>query len=219
MIAAYGGEENIRKHKSSLTTVEVDLESQGVQGKGTVMARAPNLAATDMTFLALGKKIGSIVSYFDGAAGGEFMSFAPDELYSGKRLEDIKAGADFYDVVNWKSNYKTITVKRMGKVGSEDVYVLEKRSEKGSPVTDFVSTKSFLVLKRNSVIVSETAGIELPQTESFSDYRNVDGVMIPFKSVSNNLANGDIVTRIVDVKFDVDIPEAVFKKPAGTDKH
>ena len=219
MIAAYGGEENIRKHKSSLTTVEVDLESQGVQGKGTVMARAPNLAATDMTFLALGKKIGTIVSYFDGAAGGEFMSFAPDELYSGKRLEDIKAGADFYDVVNWKSNYKTITVKRMGKVGSEDVYVLEKRSEKGSPVTDFVSTKSFLVLKRNSVIVSETAGIELPQTESFSDFRNVDGVMISFKSVSNNLANGDIVTRIVDVKFDVDIPEAVFKKPAGTNKH
>ena len=218
MIAAYGGEENIRKHKSSLTTVEVDLESQGVQGKGTISARAPNLAGTDMTFVALGKKIGSIVSYFDGAAGGEFMSFAPEELYSGKRLEDIKAGADFYDVVNWKSNYKTMTIKRMGKVGNEDVYILEKRNEKGSPVTDFVSTKSFLVLRRNSVIVSETAGIELPQTQLFSDYRNVDGVMIPFKSVSNNLANGDIVTRVLDVKFDVDIPDSVFKKPA-TDKH
>jgi hypothetical protein len=42
--------------------------------------------------------------------------------------------------------------------------------------------------------------------------------MIPFKSVSNNLANGDIVTRVLDVKFDVDIPDAVFKKPAA-DKH
>jgi hypothetical protein len=121
-------------------------------------------------------------------------------------------------VLNWKNNYKTITIKRMGKVGDEDVYILEKRNEKGSPVTDFISTKSFLVLRRNSVIVSETAGIELPQTELFSDYRNVDGVMIPFKMVSNNLANGDIVTRVVDVKFDVDIPDTVFKKPAA-DKH
>jgi CubicO group peptidase (beta-lactamase class C family) len=214
MIVAYGGEENLRKHKSSLTTVDVDLENQGVQAQGSISARAPNLAATDMTFTALGKKIGSIVSYFDGNGGGEVLSFAPTETYSGKRLEDIKAGSDFYDVLNWKSLYKTITVKRMGKVGTEDVYILEKRAEKGTPVTDYVSTKSFLVLRRDSLIVSETSGIELPQTQTFSDYRNVDGVMIPFKSVSNNIANGDIVMTVKDVKFDVEIPDSVFHKPA-----
>src|SRR5262249_6057024 len=40
MIAAYGGEENIRKHKTSLTTVDIDLENQGVQAKGTISAKA-----------------------------------------------------------------------------------------------------------------------------------------------------------------------------------
>jgi hypothetical protein len=214
VIAAYGGEENLRKHRSSVTTVEMDLENQGVQAKGSISARAPNMTASDMTFTALGKKIGSVVGYFDGTAGGEFISFAPEEIYSGKRLEDIKAGSDFYDVLNWKNNYKTITVKRMGKVGDEDVYVLEKRSEKGTPVTDYISTKSFLLLRRDSLIVSETSGIELPQTEKFSDYRNVDGVMVPFKMLSNNIANGDIVVRVSDVKFDVDIPDSVFHKPA-----
>ena len=103
----------------------------------------------------------------------------------------------------------------MGKVGDEDVYIVEKQPEKGTKVTDYISTKSFLVLKRDSVIVSETAGVELPQTESFSDYRNVDGVMIPFKVVSNNIANGDIVLRVTNVKFDVDVPDSVFKKPAA----
>jgi CubicO group peptidase (beta-lactamase class C family) len=218
MIAAAGGEVSLRKHKTSLTSVEVDLENQGVQATGTISAKAPNLAGSDMTFTALGKKIGTIVGYFDGNSGGESISFAPEETYSGKRLEDIKAGSDFYDVLNWKTNYKTITVKRMGKVGDEDVYIIEKRPEKGTPVTDYISTKSFLVLRRDSLVVSETAGIELPQTQSFSDYRNVDGVMIPFKTVSSNIANGDIVMRITDVKFDVDIPDSVFKKPAA-DKH
>jgi len=213
MIAAYGGEENLRKHKTSLATVEVDLESQGVQGKGTISARAPNLAASDMTYIALGKKIGSVTSYFDGNSGGEFPSFAPAETYSGKRLEDIKAGADFYDVLNWKNNYKTIMFKRMGKVGDEDVYIIEKKNEKGTPVTDYISTKSFLVLRRDSIIAVETAGIELPQTETFSDYRNVDGVMIPFKLVSSNIANGDAVVHLVDLKFDVDLPDTVFRKP------
>ena len=214
MIAAYGGEENLRKHKSSLTTVEVDLENQGVMAKGTISARAPNQSASEMTFTALGKKLGSMNSYFDGTGGGEMLSFAPAETYSGKRLEDIKAGSDFYDVLNWKKNYQKITFKKMGKVGDEEVYIIERKNEKGTPVTDYISTKSFLVLRRDSLVANETAGIELPQTEQFSDYRNVDGVMVPFKLVSNNIANGDIVVRILDLKFDVDIPDTVFHKPA-----
>lgn len=214
MIAAYGGEENLRKHKTSVATVEVDLEHQGVLAKGTISARAPNMVGSEMTFTALGKKLGSIVGYFDGSAGGELISFAPAETYSGKRLEDIKAGSDFYDVLNWKKNYQTITFKKMGKVGDEEVYIIEKKNEKGTPVTDYISTKSFLVLRRDSLIANETAGIELPQTQSFSDFRNVDGVMVPFKMVSNNIANGDVVLRIVDLKFDVEISDAVFQKPA-----
>ena len=215
MVAAYGGEENIRKHKSSVTTVEIDLENQGVLAKGVIKARAPNMTGSEMTFTTLGKKIGWLTTYFDGNSGGEVMSFGPPEMYSGKRLEDIKAQSDFYDVLNWKKNYQKISFKRMGKVGDEEVYILERRNEKGTPVTDYVSTKSFLVLRRDSVVVSETSGIELPQTETFSDYRNVEGVMIPFRMVSNNIANGDIVLKVVDIKFDIEIPDTVFRKPAA----
>jgi hypothetical protein len=104
----------------------------------------------------------------------------------------------------------------MGKVGDEDVYIIERRNDKGTPILDYVSTKSFLVLRRDSVIPSETSGIELPQTEAFSDFRSVDGVMIPFKTVSNNIANGDIVLKIVDIKFDVEVPDTLFHKPVTT---
>jgi len=214
MIAAYGGEENIRKHNSSLTTVEVDLENQGVQAKGTIRARVPNLSASELTFTALDKQLGSMVSYFDGNGGGEVVSFAPAQTYSGKRLEDIKAGADFYDVLDWKKNYQKITFKRLDKVNDEEVYVVERRNEKGTPLTDYISTKTFLVLRRDSIIANDTSGIELPQTEWFSDYRNVDGVMVPFKQVSNNIANGDIVLRVIEVKFNSEIPDSVFSKPA-----
>jgi CubicO group peptidase (beta-lactamase class C family) len=213
MIAVHGGEASLRKHTSSLSRVEVDLENQGVQAEGEISARAPNLTASDMRLKALGKQIGWIVSYFDGNAGGEVVSFGPEETYTGKRLEDIRTGADFYDVLNWKNNYKTITVKRLSKVGDEEVYVVEKKGEKGTPVTDYVSTKTFLVLKRDSLITSETSGVEIPLTQTFSDYRMVDGVMIPFKMVSNNIANGDIVLLVKDVKWDVSIPDSVFKKP------
>ena len=218
VIVAYGGEQNLRKHKSSLTTIEVDMESQGIQGTGSISARAPNLAASNITLTALGKKVAQMLSFFDGANGGEVMSFGPPETYSGKRLDDIRNGADFYDILNWKTNYKTITVKRIAKVGDEDAYVVEKKPEKGTPITDYISTKSFRLLKRDSLVVIETAGIEIPQTQTFSDYREVDGVIIPFISTSSNVANGDTVMRVVEVKFNVDIPDSVFQKPANPPK-
>jgi predicted acyl esterase len=71
-----------------------------------------------------------------------------------------------------------------------------------------------MVLRRDSIVASETSGLELPQTDMFSDSRKVDGVMVPFKHVSSNIANGDIALRVIDVKFDADIPDGVFRKPA-----
>jgi outer membrane lipoprotein-sorting protein len=191
----------------------VDLESQGAQAEGEISARAPNSTASDVRLKALGKQLGTIVSYFDGNGGGEVVSFGPEETYTGRRLEDIRNSADFYDVLNWKKNYKTITVKRLSKVGDEEAYVVERKGEKGTPITDYVSTKTFLVLKRESVVVSETSGVELPQTQTFSDYQSVDGVMVPFTSRSNNIANGDIIVRVKDLKWNVEIPDSLFKKP------
>ena len=213
VIEAYGGEANLRKHKSSVATIEVDLESQGLTGYGVIKAKAPNFVASEITITALDKKIGSIVSYFDGTGGGELMSFAPEEIYSGKRLEDVKVGAAFYDVLDWKKNYPTISVKRIAKVGDEDAYVVEKRSEKGTPITDYISVKTLLLLKRDSVIHSDTTGVSIPTSETFSDYRNVDGVMVAFKTMSSNIANGDTVVRLKEVKFDVDVPDTAFSKP------
>ena len=52
----------------------------------------------------------------------------------------------------------------------------------------------------------------------FSDYRQVDGVMIAFKATASNIANGEITIRVLDVKFDVPIPDSVFQKPANPPK-
>jgi CubicO group peptidase (beta-lactamase class C family) len=214
MIAAYGGEENLRKRKSSVTTIAVDLESQGLQGEGVITAKAPNMTGSSMTLTALGKTIGTIVNYFDGLNGGQTLSFAPEEVYTGKRLADVKLASNFYGVLEWKKAFKTITIKRISKVGDEDAYVVEKVPETGNTVTDYISTKSFLLLRRDTIVSNETSGIEIPQTENYSDYRPVAGVMIAFKTLGNNIANGDVVVSVKDVKFDVDIPDSVFRKPA-----
>ena len=209
-IDALGGEANWRKINSRETKFEVDFENQGVKGYGTSYAKAPNLASTQMTFTALGKKIGTDFSYFDGTAGGEIVSFAPADIYTGKRLEDVKQESDFYGLVNWKT-VKKVEITGTDKVGDEDVYKVVFRPENASEFTYFISQKTFLPLKKTSLVVSGTSSQSLPITQIFSDYRAVDGVMIAFKTLMISPSMGDVIMYFKEVKQNIKIDDKMFK--------
>jgi hypothetical protein len=214
VIEAHGGEANLRKHHSMVQTLDIDFENQGVTGSGTISARAPNAMATAMTFIALGKKIGTYHDFFDGTSGGEETSFSSGDTKTGRQLDDARITSDFYQLVNWKTLFKSVTIKKMSKVGDEDVYVVLKTPEKGNPVTEYISTKSFLILQRDLLASSNTSEEAEPMTETYSDYRTMDGVMLPFKTVSYDPGNGNAVLRVKEVKFDVEIPDSVFHAQA-----
>ena len=212
VITAMGGEENLRRHKSSETLVDIDFESQGVTATGTISARAPALSSTTMTLKALGKEIGNIFVYFDGSSGGEFTSFTPEDVFTGKELADAKRDSDFYGALNWKQNYQTIAITRTTKVGDEDAYLVDLTPDKGNRVSVYISTKSFLPIRVDSLLSNETLGQTLPRTSLLSDYRLVDGQMVAFKTVTSDIANGDVVFRVKEVKFNVEIPDSRFQK-------
>jgi CubicO group peptidase (beta-lactamase class C family) len=209
-VEALGGEAALRKHKSWRASVELDFEHQGVKGEGVVYAKAPDATAQEISVTALGKKLGAFHDYFDGARGGEEATFAPFEPTTGKKLEDARIASDFYSPLDWKRMFKTAELKRLAKVEGEDAYVVVFTPEKGNAVTNYYSTKSFLLLRQDT---TETSGpINIPVTEKYSDYRLVDGVMVAFTRVSNNIAMGDIVLKVRELKFDVQVPEEIFRR-------
>ncbi len=163
-----------------------------------------------LSFKAIGKEIAKSWEYFDGTSGEEATTFSPVEKLAGKRLEDTRLAADIHGMLDWKSKYKAITVKRIAKVGDEEAYAVEFEPEKGTKFTEYYSTKTFLMLKREGVVPSSTSSQSLPYTIVFSDYRNVDGVMIPFKQVNNTSSNGDIVTIFTSIKHNVPIEDKIF---------
>jgi hypothetical protein len=211
VIEAVGGEVNWRKLSSRVSTFDIDLENQGVKAFGTSYAKAPNKSATETTMTALGKTIATGFDFFDGTAGEEVYSFAPVEKYTGKRLEDVRLGADFYGLFDWKSKYKMVDVTSVAKCGDEECYAVAFTPEKGSKFTEYYSTKTFLLMKREGVQVSSTSSVEVPYTLTYSDYRDVNGVKLPFKTTSFSVANGNIVTYIKTVKHNVAVDDAMFK--------
>lgn len=75
-------------------------------------------------------------------------------------------------------------------------------AQPGMPVTDYVSTKSFLVLRRET-----PNGV----AESYGDFRTVDGTVLPFRIEMRVPGLGNIVYGVKDIKFDVAVADSVFR--------
>lgn len=210
-IGALGGEVKWRKILSHVVKFEIDYENQGIKGYGATYAKAPNLSAVETTLTGLGKPIASSLAYFDGNAGMEITSFVPSNAYTGQRLEDVKLENDFYGLLNWKNNLKTVEIKGVEKIVGEDVYVVVFRPEKASEYTYYISLKTFLPVGQQRWIVSGASEQRMQVTSTFSDYRPVDGVMMPFKTVSVSSSMGSVSTYVKEVKQNVPIDDKKFK--------
>ncbi len=210
-IEALGGETNLRKINSRVMEFDVDFVNQGLKGYGTSYSKAPNMSSSKINVTALGKKIATVADYFDGASGGEIASFAPADIYTGQRLEDTKYSANFYTFLEWKTAGAKAEVIGMEKVEGEDAYAVRIKPEKANAVTYFISAKTFLPVKQTSVVVSSTSDQKIPTSATMSDYRKIDGVMIPFKVSSENIGTGETVLYVKSIKHNTDISDKQLK--------
>ncbi|HEY2846754.1 MAG TPA: serine hydrolase [Pyrinomonadaceae bacterium] len=209
IIEAAGGEANIRKVTSRVTEADIDMQNQGVKGTSTSWTKAGSKTASETHLTALGKEIAERWEYFDGTAGAAVWSFAPKAEYTGKRLADVRRGADLYDILD-RDQFKNVTVTGVKKVGDEDAYVVRFEVKDGTDYVEYYSTKTFLLLQHDGVEVSSTSSLQVPFTTTYSDYRNVDGLMLPFKTVTNSISQGDIVTSVRSVKQNVPVDDNIF---------
>lgn len=168
------------------------------------------MSATATTFSALGKVIGKAYEYFDGTNGDEATSFSPTEKYAGLKLDNALLAADFYGVLNWDKNFSAIEIQSVVKVDGKDTYAVKFTPKKGTEFTVYYSTETFLPVKHDAMSVSSTSAQRLPYTEEYSDYREVDGLMIPFVVTTTSLSMGKIVITIKDIKQNVPVDPKVF---------
>jgi CubicO group peptidase (beta-lactamase class C family) len=209
-IDAVGGEASWRKITTRVVESDIDLENQGVKGTSVSYAKTPNKGASETTLTALGKTIATGWEYFDGSNGEEAYTFAPPEKFAGKRLDDSVINADFYSQLDWKTNFKKVEITGMGRVGDDEAYIVSFEPRKGTAFKEYYSTRSFLLLKRDGVVPSSTSPQQSPYTITFSDYRDIDGIKIPFKTVNYSVSNGNIVSTVKSVKHNVPIDDKIF---------
>ncbi len=204
-IRALGGEAAIAKlsTKSMKGTVTTgDDQSFGIE----IIQQAPNKFLSTVTLPQ-----GSIVRGYDGTtAWGKNMR---GESQLGERdKEQLPLTANFYKDIKLKEQFRNMRVAGKDKIDDRDMYVVagsidEKRFERL-----FFDSETGLLKRR--LAVTRTVIGNLPEQIDFDDYRDVDGVKIPFKIRQSGLDSRANSTRTyTEVMINSPIDNSKFSAP------
>ena len=142
-------------------------------------------------------------------------SFAPFDELHGKLLEQAKLGHPTVEESDWRDFYDSIQVTRSDSLGGQKVYVLELKRGDLPIETIFVSAATGDILKSVAVALQE-GGIGITITTQYEDFREIDGLRIPFRAISSNEQTGRTFVQYDKIEINLNIDDQFFILKAPT---
>jgi hypothetical protein len=207
-VQAVGGKAALEKLTSRVSKGTFEAPDQGAGGTVTLYAKAPNKAAS----VVIVANFGEIRQGFDGTVGWAQGIDGGVREMNGQELSVARRAADFRQALKLRELYPKMTVKGTEKAGSHDVYVIEADPRDGSLRRMYFDVESGLLL--HNEIERDTQIGRATFTTDLEDYREVDGIKVPF-TVRQTNPNVSLVIKITEVKHNVPIDDAQFAKPAA----
>jgi hypothetical protein len=206
-IKAIGGRENWKKLTTRISTGTIDVPAMNLSGLVTVREKAPNRSIFTVNFNGAVFQQG-----FDGTIGWSNDPQNGLREQTGEELAETKRDSDFYHPLDLKQMYSKITVAGTDKIDDRDAYVVEASS--GDLGTDkiYFDAQNGLVLR----IVGQHHTLDGPATftEDFSDFREVDGIKLPY-TVRQESPSSTFTIKFTEIRHNEAIEDASFAKPAA----
>jgi hypothetical protein len=187
-LAAVGGEKAFLKLTSRVSVGTVEISAMGLIGSADLFERVPNESALVLTVAGLG----TMRQTSDGKS-----QWVQDPL-----MGLVRTQSGFSEETN--TLQREITIKKLeglfrfdghAKVGGRDAVVLSHKYDSGGIARLFFDAETGLLLRRNNTY--------------YEDYREVDGVKLPFITKEQS-PYGFVVLRMREIKHNVPIDKNAF---------
>jgi zinc protease len=207
-VEALGGKSALEKVTSRVANGNFDVPAFGASGTVQMFAKAPSKA----TVIVDVPGFGIIQQSYDGKTGWDQMPQMGLRELSGSELDAKKLDTDFYRPLHLKDLYPTRTVKGKQKVGERDAWLIEAKPATGTPEKWYFDAENGLLVRQDAQRDSAQGSAEIQVF--FQDYRDVDGMKIPFE-IKQVLPGMEITIKLEQVKHNVEVDDAKFAKPAN----
>jgi hypothetical protein len=206
-ITAVGGQAAIDKMKSRIATGTVTT-ANGQSGTYELIQSGDKAVETITTPRVI------IKLALTGAGGWESNGPNSRELAGGD-LTRVRNTYQLFSFLRLKEQYTRLRSGGREKVGDRDAYVVTAARSETEVERLFFDIETGLLVRRITYLRT-MIGI-IPQQWDFDDYRDVDGVKMPFtiKVSSVDAGNPYIVRKLTEIKLNAPVDESKFAMPAA----
>ena len=115
------------------------------------------------------------------------------------------------DLWNWQEKGHKLTLTGTQELAGKQVYRLKLAKADGDIDEMYIDTQSFILSKmlRKTSINGSEVELEI----YYDDYRNIDGVLLPFKIEQRFNNQTGMVINIKEIKFNMEVDDKIFDKP------
>jgi len=202
-----GGRAAYEKIKTEVTTGTLEITGMGLNGTLTIYQAAPDKSYTVIDFAAMGKaeegSDGQVAWSINGMQGARIKE--GDERATTLRRDALNAD------IRWHDFYKKAELAGTEDVAGKACYKVVLTPNEGSPETRYYDKSSNLLVKLVMPITTPQGAATLEM--GLSDYRDEGGILMPH-TITQKVADADILVKIESVKRNAEIPAGRFDVPA-----
>ena len=208
-LAALGGQAAIDKLKT------VVMKGTYAGANGAAIPYEVSMVAPDKFYILVTTPQGMIERGFDGSVGWEKGARGVGALPAGT-LDSLKQIFLFYGNIKLKEQFTSMRVGRRDKIGDREVIAINARTADNRREQLYFDAETGLLVRRIRYMTT-VVGV-IPEQIDFEDYRDVDGVKLPFtvRVSSIDVGNPIGIRKYTEIKLNVPVDESKFKMPAAT---
>ena len=214
-LTAIGGRAALAKltSRTTLGTITLSTPQGDLSGPLEIYNQVPNKSRTVGQAGSVGvrRRKMTVDQRFDGTAAYVIDTLQGNRDIVGSQLENMKNAAFPTPLLNYQERGVTLALAGKEKIGDRDAYLLVLTPKSGSAARQS-PRRRYLCEIRSVVKVELPQFGEVEQMTEFADYRDVDGVKVPFavKATSAVQSSSIVITK---VEHNAKIDQALFSKP------
>jgi outer membrane lipoprotein-sorting protein len=201
-IEARGGIAKIKGLQAVRMTGTALLNDQ-IQAVVRIVSKRPNLTRFEMDVNGM-----TLVQAFDGKSAwalNPFVTGAKPTPAPEKQSQELRAHTDMDGLlVDYKAKGRAVVLDGTEDVAGSPAWKLKITEKDGGEDYVYIDTKSNLMVKSTSAHVGVTI--------LFSDYRAVDGLVVPFR-IEQDAGPGTVKMTLDKIELNVPVDDGLFQMP------
>jgi hypothetical protein len=211
MVEATGGRAAYERCHTRVSKGTLELAAQGIKGSIQIYQFEPNKIYVETNLPGAGKTQQGC----DGETVWEKSITTGPRIKKGAERDSALGDAVFNWEANWRKVYASAECTGEETIQGKPCYRVLLKTLQGRTRTAYFDRDSHLLVR---VVGKELTYLgEIPGEKTMSDYRRVDGVLIPHKSCYKAVGQEMVVT-FDDIKNNAGIPSSKFELPADIKK-